>query len=163
MLLQAGAAALAGIALASRAAEPPASAASLGAGGALPANGPLGYAFGTRFQDVTIFDPVTFQALATMPLGVTVRWLSNAQTFWDGRLIWTYDFPNNEVQAVAIDPLTPAVAARIPTGGKGPAHSLMLTPDRRTAWLNLAGDDQLAVVDLATQQVIDKVSTGHFP
>jgi hypothetical protein len=53
----------------------------------LPARQLLGYAFGTTNRDVTVFDPATWQPLFTTPLDVTVRWLSNEQTFWDGRYI----------------------------------------------------------------------------
>ena len=60
--------------------------------------------FNAKTQDVTLFDPVTQQVLATKPLGAVVRWLSNEQRFWDGRYIWTYDFPEDRVQAIAIDP-----------------------------------------------------------
>lgn len=127
------------------------------------ARGPLGYAFGTRFQDVSVFDPISRQLLETRPLGATIRWLSNEQTFWDGRYIWSYDFPKNLVEAVAIDPIRLRVAARIPTGGAGPAHSLMLTPDRRSAWVNLAGSNAIAVLDVAAQNVIDRIPTGKFP
>jgi hypothetical protein len=122
-----------------------------------------GYAFGTGDQDVTIFDPLSMQALTPAPLGATVRWLSNEQTFWDGRFIWTYDFPSNLVQAVAIDPLQPAVARRILTGGTGPAHSLMLMADGHTAWVNVAGENYLAVLDTVKGAVVDQVATGQFP
>jgi hypothetical protein len=127
------------------------------------ADGLLGYAFGTRFRDVTIFDPGSLQALETRPLGATIRWLSNEQTFWDGRYIWSYDFPNNRVEAVAIDPIRLSIAARIPAIGAGPAHSLMLTPDLHSAWINIAGGNELAVLDLAAREVVDRIPTGKFP
>jgi len=123
----------------------------------------LGYAFNTGSKDVTLFDAATRQAIETKPLGATVRWLSNEQRFWDGRHVWTYDYPNDRVQAIAVDPWTVSVARTIPAGGKGPAHSLMLTPDRKTAWVNAAGDDLLAVIDLASGQVAAQVKTGKFP
>ena len=94
-------------------------------------HGLLGYAFNAKTQDVTLFDPVTRQVLATKPLGAVVRWLSNEQRFWDGRSIWTYDFPDDRVRAIAIDPREVGVSRALPTGGAGPAHSLMLTPDRQ--------------------------------
>jgi DNA-binding beta-propeller fold protein YncE len=122
-----------------------------------------GYAFNAGGQDVTLFDLASRRPLATRPLGATVRWLSNEQRFWDGRFIWTYDYPNNRVQAIAIDPRTVQVSRTIPTGGTGPAHSLVLTPDLRNAWVNLAGDNKLAVVDLASGQVAAQVPTGKFP
>ena len=129
----------------------------------LPSRHVLGYAFGTANQDVTVFDPVTRTPLVTSPLGVTVRWLSNEQTYWDGRHIWTYDFPDNEVRAIAIDPVAIRLARSIPTFGTGPAHSLMLMPDRTTAWVNLAGDNRLAVLDVSAGRVTDYVETGAFP
>jgi hypothetical protein len=125
--------------------------------------GITGYAFNAKTQTVTLFDPVTYQVLATKPLGAVVRWLSTEQRFWDGRYVWTYDFPEDRVQAIAVDPETVIVARTLPTGGTGPAHSLMLTPDRTTAWVNVAGDDALAALDLATGEVIDEVTTGKFP
>jgi DNA-binding beta-propeller fold protein YncE len=126
-------------------------------------DGVIGYAFNAKTQDVTLFDPVTHQVLTTKPLGAVVRWLSNEQRFWDGRYLWTYDFPEDRVQAIGIDPETVRVARTLPTGGAGPAHSLMLTPDRTTAWVNVAGDDSLAVLDLASGEVIDTVRTGKYP
>ena len=101
--------------------------------------------------------------LATKPLGAVVRWLSNEQRWWDGSHIWTYDFPDDTVQAIAVDPREVAVARRLSTGGAGPAHSLMLTSDRKMAWVNVAGNDSLAVLDLATGEVADQVKTGKFP
>ena len=56
-----------------------------------------------------------------------------------------------------------SVARTIPTDGRGPAHSLMLTPDRKTAWVNVAGEDLLAVIDLGSGQVSAQVKTGKFP
>ena len=126
-------------------------------------DGQIGYAFNVKTQSVTIFDPVTHQVLATEPLGAAVRWLSNEQRYWDGQYVWTYDFPEDRVQAIAIDPEVVSVARTLPTGGTGPAHSLMLTPDRTTAWVNVAGGDSLAVLDLVSGEVVDIVTTGKFP
>ena len=127
------------------------------------AEGVTGYAFNAKTQTVTLFDPATHEVLATKPLGAVVRWLSNEQRFWDGRYVWTYDFPEDKVQAIAIDPSAVSVARTLPTGGTGPAHSLMLTPDRTAAWVNVAGDDVIAVLDLASGEVVDEVATGKFP
>jgi hypothetical protein len=129
----------------------------------LPARGIVGYVFNARSQDVTLFDPVTRTVFGTEPLGAVVRWLSNEQRFWDGRHLWTYDFPEDDVQAIAIDPLAVRVARRLPTGGAGPAHSLMLTPDRRSAWVNVAGGDFLAVFDIDSGELVAEVKTGKFP
>ncbi|HLZ72807.1 MAG TPA: hypothetical protein VKV26_23120 [Dehalococcoidia bacterium] len=128
-----------------------------------PVSALLGFAFGAAQQDVTLFDPVTRQALETRPLGATVTWLSNEQRFWDGRSIWTFDLPANQVEAIAIDPRTIALTQRIATGGRGPAHGLVLTPDRTTAYVNIAGDNAIAAIDLAAGEVSGRVDTGHFP
>jgi hypothetical protein len=127
--------------------------------------GPLGYAFGLTRNDVTLFDVAARQVVETRPLGVPVRWLANAQRFWDGRLIWTYTFAGETgpVSVVAIDPRTVTVARSVPTGGAGPAHSVMLTPDLRRAWVNVAGADELDVIDLAFGEVVARVPTGAFP
>ena len=127
------------------------------------ASPPLGYVFNTIGQDVTIFDVVSRQVVGTRPLGATVTWLSNEQRFWDGRYIWTYDFPDDLVQAVVIDPRTIGVVRTIPTDGRGPAHGLMLTPDLKTAWVNVETDDFLAAIDVGSGQVADVVRTGKFP
>jgi DNA-binding beta-propeller fold protein YncE len=126
-------------------------------------NGLVGYVFNAKSQDVTIFDPSTRQVLATKPLGVAVHWLSNEQRFWDGRHIWTYDFPDDTVRAIAVDPRAISVARTLSTGGTGPAHSLMLTPDRKFAWLNVAGGNYLAVLDLESGEVEAEIATGKFP
>ena len=94
-----------------------------------------------------------------------MRWLANAQRFWDGRSIWTYTFAgtNGPVQVIGIDPGTVRVSRMIDTGGVGPAHSVMLTPDLRRAWVNVAGSDVLDEVDLAREEVVGRVETGRFP
>jgi DNA-binding beta-propeller fold protein YncE len=126
-------------------------------------NGPVGYISNAKSQDVTIFDPTTRQVLDTRPLGVAVHWLSNEQRYWDGRHIWTYDFPDDTVRAIAIDPKAISVARTLSTGGTGPAHSLMLTPDSKFAWLNVAGGNYLAVLDLESGEVEAEIATGKFP
>jgi hypothetical protein len=131
---------------------------------ASPAPGRLvGYVFNAKTRDVTLFDPETRTVLETKPLGAVVRWLSNEQRYWDGRHIWTYDFPEDKVQAIVIDPHRISVERTLPTGGTGPAHSLMLSPDLKSAWLNVAGDDYLAVFDTASGDLAAKIATGKFP
>ena len=101
--------------------------------------------------------------LATKPLGAVVRWLSNEQRFWDGQHIWTYDFPDDTVQAIAVDPREVTVARTLPTGGAGPAHSLMLTRTARRPGSTWPATTTLAVLDLASGEVVDEVKTGKFP
>src|SRR5579884_2701201 len=65
---------------------------------------PWVYVFNVGSKDVSIIDSATNKVVTTRPLGAAVRWLSNEQRYWDGTRIWTYDFPNNQLQAIAIDP-----------------------------------------------------------
>jgi hypothetical protein len=121
------------------------------------------FVFNIGSQDVTLIDPVSHQVVATKPLGASVRWLSNEQRYFDGRLIWTYDFPQNQLEAIGIDPRMVTVARRIPTGSLGPGQSLMLSHDTRTAYLNSAGSNLLNVIDLGQGKVVRQIQTGHFP
>jgi DNA-binding beta-propeller fold protein YncE len=121
------------------------------------------YVFNVASKDVTLIDAASRQAKGTKPLGAAVRWLSNEQAYWDGQLVWTYDFPDNKLQAIAIDPRDIAVTRTIADLGTGPGHSLMLLPDRKTAAINVAGDNLIAVIDVASGQVMRKVPTGQFP
>jgi len=89
--------------------------------------------------------------------------LSNEQRYWDGRSIWTYDFPGNRLQAIAIDPHTLTVTRRIDTGTPGPGQSLVLSEDRQRAYLNSAGANVLNVIDLQQSRVVRQIPTGHFP
>lgn len=124
---------------------------------------PWVYVFNVGSKDVSIIDSATNKVVATRPLGAAVRWLSNEQTYWDGTNVWTYDFPGNKLQAIAIDPKAVKVVKTIDTGTTGPGHSLMLTPDKKTAFLNAAGSDVINVIDVAAGEVTDKIATGKFP
>src|SRR5437867_5399942 len=96
------------------------------------------YVFNVGSKDVTLIDAASRQVRETRPLGAAVRWLSNEQTYWDGQRIWTYDHPGNRLQVIAIDPEAVAVVQTIRDVGTGPAHSLMLLPDRTKAAVNVA-------------------------
>ena len=120
------------------------------------------YAFNAASKDVTIIDTATHEVVATRPLGASVRWLSNEQEFWDGKLIWTYDVVAGTVELIAIDPARMQIAHRLAIG-KGPAHSVMLSPDRRHVFVNAAGENIIAVVDRETLRLVREISTGAFP
>lgn len=121
------------------------------------------YVFNVGSRDVTLIDAADRRVRETRPLGASVRWLSNEQTYWDGRRIWTYDFPDNQVQAIAIDPKQVAITRTISGLGKGPGHSLVVLPDKKTAAINVAGDDLIAFLDLEAGQVKSTLKTGAFP
>lgn len=122
-----------------------------------------GIVFNTASRDVTLFDPSSNRVTGTRPTNAAVRWLSNEQHYFDGRRIWSYDFPEGEVQAIAIDPESFEVTARIPVGGDGPGHSFALSPDGRRGFVNCAGSDFLAVVDPEAGEVVERVQMGAYP
>lgn len=120
------------------------------------------YAFNVASRDVTIIETGTNSVLETKSLGAGVRWLSNEQDFWDGQHVWTYDLVDGMVELIAIEPAEMRVTRRLRIG-KGPAHSVMLSPDRRFVLVNAAGENFIAVVDRETLQVVRRVPTGLFP
>jgi len=141
---------------------------SVAAAESAPASGSLEsqetvYVFNVGSRDVTLIDAASRRIRATRPLGASVRWLSNEQTYWDGRRIWTYDFPNNQVQAIAIDPKQVAVTKTIAGLGNGPGHSLVVLADKKKAAINVAGDNLIAFLDLEAGQVESTLKTGAFP
>lgn len=119
------------------------------------------YAFNVGSKDVTVIDPGTHTVIETRPLGASVRWLSNEQDFFDGRYLWTYE-ADAQASVLVIDPQSWTVVRRIPVG-RGPAHSVILTPDRRLALVDVSGDDRIAVIDTATYQVVRTIPMGKFP
>jgi hypothetical protein len=121
------------------------------------------YVFNVGSKDVTLIDAADRVVRETRPLGASVRWLSNEQTYWDGARIWTYDFPNDQVQAIAIDPRQVAITKTIAGLGKGPGHSLVVLPDRKKAAVNVAGDNHIAFLDLEGGGVEATLQTGAFP
>ena len=121
------------------------------------------YVFNVGSKDVTLIDVANRQVRETRPLGASVRWLSNEQTYWDGARIWTYDFPNDQLQAIAIDPRQVAVTKTIAGLGKGPGHSLVVLPDKKKAAVNVAGDNLIAFLDLEHGSVDSTLRTGAFP
>ena len=141
----------------------PAAATATIASTATTAAGETVYVFNVGSKDVTLIDAIARQTRETRPLGASVRWLSNEQSYWDGQLVWTYDFPDNKLQAIGIDPRQVAVSRTIPELGTGPGHSLMLMPDKKTAAINVAGDNVIAVIEVASGQIVRKVPTGQFP
>ena len=137
--------------------------AAMGCAGVGPEQAPvLAYAFNVKSQDVTVIDTATNQVVETRPLGAGVRWLSNEQDFWDGRHIWTYDLVDGVVHVIAIDPVEMRVVRSLEVG-KGPAHSVQLTPDRRHLLVNAAGDDIVAVIDRERLEIVHRIATGDFP
>jgi hypothetical protein len=127
------------------------------------AEGVRGVVFNTGSQDVTLFDPNSNEVTGSRQTNAVVRWLSNEQHYWDGERIWTYDFPEGEVRAIAIDPESFEITREVPVGGGGPGHSFVLTPDNKRGFVNSAGSDFLAVVDSKAGEVVERVEMGAYP
>ncbi len=133
----------------------------LGAQGAARSN--LLYAFNVGSKDVSVIDMESQAKVATKPLGAAVRYLSNEQDFYDGRLAWTYeDLDDGHVDMLAIDLRAMRVAKRIRLGA-GPGFSVILTHDRARALADVAGDNTIAVVDTKSFKIIQRISVGKFP
>jgi len=119
-------------------------------------------AFDVGAKNVTLIDVAKNEVTATKALGAAIRWLNDGQTFWDGKEIWTYDFPANKLQVLSIDPSTWQVTKRVPVGN-GPGHSVVLSKDHKIASINVAGDNKIVAVDTASGKVTGSAATGKFP
>jgi hypothetical protein len=121
-----------------------------------------GIVFNSASRDVTLFDPTSNRVTGSRPTNAVVRWLSNEQHYWDGESVWTYDYPNNDLQAIAVNPRTFEVGKRVLVG-EGPGHSFVLSPDNKRGYVNSAGSDVVAVVDPIAGEVVERVQTGAYP
>lgn len=134
---------------------------SMGAWGA--ARSRLLYVFNVGSKDVSIIDTESNTNVGTKKLGAAVRWLSNEQDFYDGRLAWTYeDLDDGQVDMLAIDLAAMRVIKRIRLGA-GPGFSVVLTHDRTRALADVAGDNKIAVVDTKTFKIVQRIPVGTFP
>ena len=132
--------------------------------------GPFLFVFNMASDDVTVVDPAVNQVLGTRPVGFKVKWLADDMRSFDGTLLWTYGLRTErigrdevtKVDAIAFDPVALRVVKRQEVG-KGPAHSVVLTPDRKHVLMNVAGDDVIAYIDPTTAQVTHRVAVGKFP
>jgi YVTN family beta-propeller protein len=145
--------------------------ATLGSGASLAAaGGPTLFVFNMGSDDVTLIDPTRNTVLGTRPVGFKVKWLADAMRSFDGTLLWTYGLRTERVgrqevvnvDVIAFDPAALRVVRRQPLG-RGPAHSVGLTPDGKHVLVNVAGDDVIAYVDTASAQVTHRVPVGRFP
>ncbi|HLG71917.1 MAG TPA: hypothetical protein VK009_15980 [Chloroflexota bacterium] len=118
--------------------------------------------FNVGSKDVTLIDAASNEVTGTKPLGASIRWLGEEQAYWDGKLIWSYDFPDNKLEVVAIDPTTWQVVKRIPAGN-GPGHSVILSKDRKVASINVAGDNKLLSFDTTSNAQVAAADVGKFP
>lgn len=124
--------------------------------------GPYLFVFNMGSEDVTVIDPATNQVLGTRPVGFKVKWLADHMRSFDGTLLWTYGLRGDKVDVIAFDPVALRVVKRQEVG-KGPAHSVVLTPDMKLVLMNVAGDDVILYIDSTTAQVRGRVPVGKFP
>ncbi len=129
---------------------------------AAQAGGPYLFVFNMGSEDVTVIDTATNQVLGTRPVGFKVKWLADDMQSFDGKVVWTYGLRADKVDVIAFDPVALRVVRRQEVG-RGPAHSVVLTPDKKQVIMNVAGDDVLVYIDPATAQVTHRVPVGKFP
>ncbi|MCH8844034.1 MAG: hypothetical protein IID61_13820 [SAR324 cluster bacterium] len=137
---------------------------------AAESSGPYLYVFSSTSETVTVIDTATLEVLGTRPTGFKVMWLADNMNSFDGRLLWTYGMRHVEVggkkqlkiDVIAFDPRQLKVVKRIEVGN-GPAHSVVLTPDRKQAIINVAGDNIIAFIDVESGNVVERLSVGKFP
>ena len=138
--------------------------------GGAQTGGPYLFVFNMGSDDVTIIDPATNQVLGTRPVGFKVKWLADHMQSFDGTLLWTYGLRTEKVgrdevlkvDVIAFDPVVLRVVKRHEVG-RGPAHSVVLTPDRKHVLMNVAGDDAITYIDPTAGQVTHRVAVGKFP
>jgi hypothetical protein len=105
------------------------------------------FVFNMGSDDVTIIDPAANRVLGTRSAGFKVKWLADHMQSFDGALLWTYGLRTEKVNrdeivkvdVIAFDPVALRVVKRQEVG-RGPAHSVVLTPDRRQVLMNVAGE-----------------------
>ena len=98
--------------------------------------GPYLFVFNMGSEDVTVIDAATNQVLGTRPVGFKVKWLADEMRSFDGTLLWTYGLRGDKVDVIAFDPVALRVVKRQEVG-KGPAHSVVLTSDRKQVLMNV--------------------------
>ncbi|HEX6513668.1 MAG TPA: hypothetical protein VF157_15300 [Chloroflexota bacterium] len=118
--------------------------------------------FNVGSKDVTLIDAAQNEVAGTKPLGAAIRWLGEEQAYWDGKLIWSYDFPDNKLAVLAIDPSIWQIVKTIPAGN-GPGHSVILSKDRQVASVNVAGDNKLLSFDTSSNAQVASADVGKFP
>lgn len=118
--------------------------------------------FNTGSKDVTLVDAAKHEVVDTKPLGASIRWLGEEQDYWDGKLIWTYDFPNNKLAVLGIDPANWQIVKRF-EAGNGPGHSVILSGDKKVASVNVAGDNKILSFDTASGNQVASTDVGKFP
>src|SRR5205823_1141585 len=121
------------------------------------------YVFNVGSKDVTLIDPETRKVTGTRPLGAQVRWLSNEQTYWDGARVWTYDFPDNKLQAIAIDPKAVAVTKTVSFPKDSKPWMLRVSPDGKEVWVQTGGANTNVVLDADDLKTLATEPCGKGP
>lgn len=124
------------------------------------------YVFSSKERQATVIDTRSGERLGTWSIGFRTVWVADVLRSFDGEHLWTYDLRQDgdttQVDVVAFNPRTLQVDKRVHVG-RGPAHSVVLTPDQKLAVINVAGDDEIAFVDTASGKVVHRTAVGDFP
>jgi YVTN family beta-propeller protein len=100
-----------------------------------------------------------FTKSVTHTFGVQTKRSNRLKFTPDGRLVLISDLDAGDL--VVLEHATRKELKRVPMG-KQPA-GILITPDSARAYVAVTGDDNVAVVDLKSLQVVDRLKTGAGP
>jgi YVTN family beta-propeller protein len=106
---------------------------------------------------VTVIDVATKRVVQTF--GVQTKRSNRLKFSPDGRLVLITDLDAGELLVLEHD--TKKELARIKLG-RQPA-GILITPDSTRAYVAVTGDDNVAVINLATLEIADRLKTGNGP
>ena len=106
----------------------------------------------------TVIDTSTNQVVATIPLGGDV---GNSQFDPGSHQIFVAVQTRNQV--VTIDPQTDQVSGRYDTPGCEHPHGVLISPDRRLAFIACEGNAKLVVMDLQSMSITQALDVGSVP
>jgi len=111
----------------------------------------------SRDGGVSIIDVATKKVTATIPLGT--KRSNRIKLTPDGKFALVSDIDTGEV--VVVDAAARKEIKRLPLG-KSP-EGILIPPGGSRAYVAVNGDNHVAVIDLKTWQVTNKISTGNGP
>jgi YVTN family beta-propeller protein len=115
------------------------------------------WAANSRDGSVSIIDVVSKRVAQTLDLKIR---RSNRLKFTpDGKLVLISDLDAGEL--VVVDAAARKEVKRVPLGHQ--VEGILISPDGALAYVAVAGDDNITVVDLKTLAVVTRLQTGKGP
>jgi YVTN family beta-propeller protein len=106
----------------------------------------------------TVIDTASNQVVATIPLGGEV-----GNTQFDAGSHQIFAAVQTRNQVVTIDPQSDQVTARYDTPGCDHPHGVLISPDRRLAFIACESNAKLVVMDLQTMALTQSFDVGSVP